>query len=333
MTAKEYIDSANDLLEYYTGQTEPLKLTSASFKANLPSAVRNEVTNVVKSIIRSHEKGNYRKLPVLKKRVITWNNQNYKINTKSIELPVMIDGKSKRISVGALLTEYQTSKLNGKLGSLRITKKNNKWIAQVAVDVEPCKAVGNNIMGVDLGLKVPAVAVTSTGKTKFFGNGRQNKYMKRKFKSKRQRLGKAKKQKAIKKTSSKEKRWANNQDHLISRQIINFAIDNNVSVINLEKLSDIRNTTRTSRKNNYNLHSWSFYRLAQYIKYKAKLSGISVVDVNPCYTSQACPHCRSLNKTNDRNYICDCGYHGHRDRVGAVNIISAPVIVGNRQSA
>lgn len=36
-------------------------------------------------------------------------------------------------------------------------------------------------MGVDLGLKVPAVAVTEGGQTKFFGNGRMNKFKKRYF--------------------------------------------------------------------------------------------------------------------------------------------------------
>jgi transposase len=54
-------------------------------------------------------------------------------------------------------------------------------------------------MGVDLGLKIPAVAVTKNGKTKFFGNGRQNKYVRRKYKVLRQKLGKAKKLKRLNK--------------------------------------------------------------------------------------------------------------------------------------
>lgn len=81
-------------------------------------------------------------------------------------------------------------------------------------------------MGIDLGLKVPAVAVTENGKTKFVGNGRQNKYVKRKFRAKRKELGKNKKLNAIYKLNDKEQRWMKDQDHKISREIINFAIEN-----------------------------------------------------------------------------------------------------------
>ncbi len=119
-----------------------------------------------------------------------------------------------------------------------------------------------------------------------------------------------------------------NQDHKISREIVNFAIENHVSTIRLEKLSGIRQTAKTSRKNEKNLHTWSFYRLAGYIEYKAILAGITVEYVNPAYTSQICPVCGKKNKAKGRNYTCKCGYHSHRDLVGAINIIKAPLIAG-----
>lgn len=78
-------------------------------------------------------------------------------------------------------------------------------------------------MGVDLGLKVPAVAVTDDEKTRFFGNGRQNKYVRRMFKSKRKKLGGSKKLNAIRNFDDKEQRYMKDQDHKISRAIINFA--------------------------------------------------------------------------------------------------------------
>jgi putative transposase len=302
------------------------KLTSKDIKANLPSAVKNQAIQDARSVYRKYKKTD--KLPILKKPVCIWNNQNYKINDY-LSFPVFINGKSKRIKVKAMLTDYQKQQLNNKLGTLRITKKSDKWIAQIAVDVPEKQNNGKNIMGVDLGLKVPAVAVTSNGKTKFFGNGRQNKYIRRKYKSLRQKLGKAKKLKKIKQIGNKEQRWMKDQDHKISRQIVNFAVKNNVSVIRLENLKNIRNTTRTSRKNEKNLHTWSFYRLTKYIEYKAKLEGIKVEYVNPEHTSQKCPHCGTLNKARDRRYICkSCGYTTHRDRLGAMNIMEAPVVDG-----
>lgn len=104
-------------------------------------------------------------------------------------------------------------------------------------------------------------------------------------------------------------------------------------MIRLEKLTNIRNTAKTSRKNEKNMHTWSFYRLAQFTEYKANLEGIKVEYVDPKYTSQKCPICGKLNHAKDRKYSCKCGFKAHRDRVGAVNIIHATVVDGNNLSA
>lgn len=216
---------------------------------------------------------------------------------------------------------------------MRIVEKSGKWFAQISLEVPTQTRTAEQVMGVDLGLKVPAVAVTEEGKTRFFGNGRENKYTKRKFRSARKSMGKKKKLHVIRKLNDKEQRWMKDRDHKISRQLVNFAVANQVSVIRLEQLTKIRNTTRTSRKNEKNLHTWSFHRLAQFIEYKANMIGIKVEYVNPAYTSQKCPVCLKLNQANDRRYSCGCGLHTHRDRVGAINIIHAPVIDGQSQSA
>ncbi len=184
---------------------------------------------------------------------------------------MFVDGKSQRISIPLLLTDYQLERLAGKRGTLRITNKFGKWIAQIAFEVQESETFGTATIGVDLGLKCPAVAVTDTGKTRFFGNGRQNKYKKRKFRSTRRKLGKLKKLSAIKKINNKEQRWMKDQDHKISKGIVNFALQNNVSVIRMEKLTNIRSTARTSRKNEKNLHTWPFYRLAKFIEYAVRV--------------------------------------------------------------
>jgi IS605 OrfB family transposase len=299
----------------------------------LPSAVKNEVVNTVKSILRKYKRGVCESLPVLRKPVATWNNQNYRLVDGGIRLPVIVEGKSRRIFVKGDIREYQAERLSGKLGSLRITRKDGKWIAQIAVEEKTAACGGDKVMGVDLGLKVPSVAVTETGRTKFSGNGRMNKQVKRKHRARRKTLGKAKKQKAINKANNKEQRWMRDQDHKISREVINFAISQGVGTIRMERLQNIRQTARTSRKNEKNLHTWSFYRLASYIEYKARMAGMEVEYVNPEYTSRTCPKCGELNKAKDRLYKCNCGFKTHRDRLGAMNIIKAPVVAGNRQSA
>lgn len=115
----------------------------------------------------------------------------------------------------------------------------------------------------------------------------------------------------------------------ISHDIIKTAIAHDVKVIKLERLANIRSTTRISRKNNPSLHTWSFYRLTQFIEYKAKLAGIKVEYVNPAYTSQKCPVCGNIHHANDRNYTCSCGFHIHRDVLGAINICSSTEYVGD----
>jgi len=330
-TSKEYIATVNMLVSEIVKAEKVLNISTKEFFAYLPSAVKNQCIRDAKSIYKKHTKGVTKTIATLKKPVCIWNNQNFSIEENTISFPVWL-GKSKKISIKALIPNQYQEMLKGKLGALRITKKSNKYIAQITLEVSEQITQGSNIMGVDLGIKVPAVCVTSDNKVKFIGNDRENKYIRRYFKTKRKSLGKAKKLGVIKKISDKEQRIMQDKDHKYSRQIVDFALENNVSIIRLEELANIRNTTRTSRKNNHSLHSWSFYRLAQFIEYKAQLVGIKVEYVDPKYTSQICPCCGKKNKAKDRLYTCSCRYTTHRDLVGARNIL-APMTHGNSVSA
>ncbi|MEK5187138.1 transposase [Solibacillus sp. FSL W7-1324] len=335
--SENYIQTINNLVDEMVNVKQTTKKTSKDVQVDLPSAVKNQAIKDAKSIFSKVRMKKFSIVPLLKKLVCVWNNQNYSFDSTSISMPLYIDGKVKKVPIRALMKDennrIQKALTENKLGTLRITQKKKKWIAQIALTSEPVFKNGTKIMGVDLGIKVPAVAVTSDDKISFFGNGRMNKFKKRKFRSTRKNLGKRKKIAAIKSLNDKEQRYMKDQDHKISRSIVNFAIEHKISVIRLEQLANIRQTARTSRKNEKNLHIWSFYRLAQYIEYKANLSGIQVEFVNPFYTSQTCPSCSERNKAKDRTYKCNCGFKKHRDIVGAMNIRYAPVVDGNSQSA
>lgn len=334
--SKSYISTINDLVSEMVKKKKSTKKTSKNIDVPLPSAVKNQVIKDAKSIFKKAKKYKFEVVPVLKKPMCIWNNQNYSFDFTHISMPIMVNGKVKKTPIRALLIDKKNRSvdlLKHKLGTLRITKKSDKWIAQISVTIPTVQKTGLKVMGVDLGLKVPAVAVTDDEKVRFFGNGRQNKYKKRKFRSERKVLGKKKKLNAIRNSKNKEQRWMENQDHKVSRAIVNFAKENKISIIRLEQLANIRQTTRTSRKNEKNLHTWSFYRLSQFIEYKATLEGIKVEYVNPAYTSQTCPKCSEKNKAQDRKYKCNCGFEKHRDIIGAMNIRYAPVIDGKSQSA
>lgn len=331
-----YIRTANQLVAAMVQAQESLNLTSKHVTVDLPSAVKNQAIQDAKSVFKRAKKKDFQVVPVLKKPYCTWNNQNYSFDFESVSLPIIIDGKVKKTAIRAEMVDpdnRNATLLANKLGTLRITRKSKKWIAQIAVTIRTTEKTGTNVLGVDLGLKVPAVASTDCEKARFFGNGRENKYMKRKFRAKRKELGQKKKLKAIKKLDNKEQRWMRDKDHKVSRGIVDFAKENHITVIRLERLANIRQTARTSRKNAKNLHTWSFYRLATFIEYKAKLEGIKVEYVNPAYTSQTCPSCGSRNKAKDRTYSCSCGFKKHRDVVGAMNIRYAPVVDGDSQPA
>jgi putative transposase len=350
-TMNEYISTVNSLVSVATNGTFISKYTTADVDAALPSALINQCIRDAKSIVNKYNKdcrkvsAKNKKLakqkssitvkkpnaPVLKRSCCYINNQNFKIKDDRIEFPVLVDGKSKRVSVSTSMTDKQKLIFaNAKLGTMRIVYKGNKIVAQVIYEViEPeCTAEGNS-MGIDLGIKCPAVSYISDGSVKFYGNGRKNKYMRRHYKNLRKKLQKAKYMDAVKRINNKEQRIMKDIDHKLSRDIIETAVSHNVKTIKLEQLQNIRSTTRTSRKNNHSLHTWSFYRLAQYIEYKAKLAGIKVEYVNPAYTSQTCPACGHVHHANDRNYICKCGFHIHRDLLGAMNICNSTEYVGD----
>ena len=342
-TMNEYIDTVNRLVSIAVNGTSIRKYTTSDVDANLPSALTNQCIRDARSIVNKYNKlcrkmaaeNKEPSIPILKRPCFYVNNQNFKIKDGCIEFPVLIHGKSKRISIRTLMTDRQKQLFsNTRLGTMRVVYKGNKIVAQVVYEaIEPeCPSTGN-VMGIDLGIKCPAVSYISDGSVKFYGNGRKNKYMRRHYKKLRQKHQEAKRMKVVKRIRNKEQRIMKDIDHKLSHDIIETAVSHNVRVIKLERLENIRSATRTSRKNNHSLHTWSFYRLAQYIEYKARLAGIQVEFVDPAYTSQKCPVCGHVHHADDRNYACDCGFHIHRDLLGAMNICNSTEYVGNRHTA
>lgn len=351
MAMNEYISTVNSLVSVAANGVSISKYTTADVNVNLPSALTNQCIRDAKSIANKYnkecrkvsaknrsltrQKSNITikepKVPVLKRPCCYVNNQNFKIRDNCIEFPVLINGKSKRISIRTSMTDKQKQIFaDTKLGTMRIVYKGNKIVAQIVYEVaEPGYTDDGNVMGIDLGIKCPAVSYISDGSVKFYGNGRKNKYMRRHYKYLRRKLQKAKCMDAVERINNKEQRIMKDIDHKLSHDIIETAVFHHVKTIKLEQLSNIRSTTRTSRKNNHSLHTWSFYRLAQYIEYKARLAGIKVEYVNPAYTSQMCPVCGHVHHANDRNYTCKCGFHIHRDLLGAMNICNSTEYVGD----
>ena len=408
----KYIACVNALVTQDLSGELIRKFTSKDVCAKLASAVRNQAVLDAKSVLRRYAKKQEKverkrawftaqgktpkrpirdaKVPVLRKPVLFVNNQNFKIelDEETVSVPLFLNGKMMRKTYSITLTPRQRKILTTTthLATLRIVRRGGKLFAQVGYKVEEPETTALDalladpktvVMGVDLGIKCPAVSYSTNGTVRFFGNGRENRYKRRKFYARRKKLQKAKKHRAIKRISDKEARFMRDRDHQVSRAIVNEAIRQGAQVIALETLDGIRegctrptltrksrknvdkpkvdsvveNVTYASasvgkpvqlelflkkerrkkhklskkqivarRKNNRSLNTWSFYRLTKYIVYKAAMAGIHLVYVDPYKTSQRCPICGEAHKSKDRKYVCECGFHAHRDVVGAINI-------------
>ena len=82
------------------------------------------------------------------------------------------------------------------------------------------------------------------------------------------------------------------------------------------------------RKVNRKVNSMPFYRLKEYIRYKAFERGILVIEVPEYNTSKQCSRCGSMRtkRPSQGVFICeDCGYQINADVNGAKNILKRAV--------
>ncbi len=253
-----------------------------------------------------------------------WTRQSYKIDLNQ-ETVTLILGKSqffKEITLPVYWSSYLKKRLcEGSCGELRIYNIRKKWFLYLDIAYKKTYNSFEKEIGIDIGIKVPAVTITSDNKVRFFGNGREIRYLQRRFKKRYQELQHKKQYKKMRILNHKLRKILISYDHVISKNIIKFAVNENVGVIKLEKLTGIRTTFNI--KYFSNIYLWSYRRLQEFIEYKANLEGIKVLYVDPFRTSKKCPKCKKINSSQDRLYKCKCGFIGHRDIVGAFNILHA----------
>jgi len=191
---------------------------------------------------------------------------------------------------------------------------------------EPSIEKVSKFVGVDVGMNYLAVASMTDAKQAFFDGGRikdlRNRYSG--MRSRLQSKGTPSAKRMLKYLSGKEKRLMRDVNHVVSKNVVVFAVANKVSVIGMEDLTGIRDRTQynVSKNNRYRHSSWAFRELQTLIEYKAKEQGIIVIYVDPAYTSQTCPKCNHIAK-NNRNglmFHCEtCGYDLNADLNGARN--------------
>ena len=214
-------------------------------------------------------------------------------------------------------------------GVAKVVCKHGKWFLHISVSKDIAElqdANVANISGVDLGINFLAAAYDSKGKTTFF-DGKQIKHKRGHYKRIRQQLQKRKTASArsrLRKIGARENRWMQDINHSVSKALVDASPNRTAFV--LEDLTGIRNATEKVRiKDRYVSVSWAFYDLRKKLEYKAQLTGSKVILVSPKHTSQTCPKCGHVEKSNrnkrTHTFLCkNCRYASNDDRVGAMNL-------------
>lgn len=196
------------------------------------------------------------------------------------------------------------------------------YLLQNCVLPDPDVEEATDFLGIDLG--IVSIATDSDGETHAGGsiNGIRRRHAK--LRARLQAKGTKSAKRLLKKRRRKERRYATDVNHRISKHLVAKAKDTKRGIA-LEELKGIRQRITVRKAQRRRHHSWSFFQLKQMIEYKAALSGIWVVAVDPRDTSRTCSQCGYCDKRNRPSqsvFHCrSCGFSGlSADVNAAVNI-------------
>ncbi|MGY2780638.1 putative transposase [Thermostichus sp. MS-CIW-23] len=233
---------------------------------------------------------------------------------------------------------YQRERLAGSnpKSATLVKRKDGSYSIQICVEAEPSPPQRTGrVLGVDLGRT--DIAHTSEGDN---WNGQQlnrirDHYSKlravlQRKASKGTRSSRRRCRQLLQRLSGKERRFQAWVNHRISKAIVSRAKATN-SAIALEDLTGIRekvNQQPRSKAERRRANSWAFYQLRQFLEYKARAAGVSLIPVPPAYTSQTCHRCLHIHPEQGKSYRSGksfkcghCGWEGDADLNGA-NVIT-----------
>jgi putative transposase len=213
----------------------------------------------------------------------------------------------------AIIPVYWPRPIIGHVRSVEIYRRGGRWFANfcVNVPVAPPTAV-YGVIGVDRNSvgNIAVMADPQTGHVRHMGfNPARTKLCWRGRKRNLQRQGK---RRLLSKLRRNHARRSTHQNHVVSKTVVEYAKKHSRAIA-LEKLSGVR--AKGSRIRSYaERNQWAFAQLDGFIRYKARLAGVPVVEVNPAYTSQECSRCGHIHKPNGKLFSCPaCGHEDHRD--------------------
>lgn len=264
-----------------------------------------------------------KKRPVIKRQTISFNRKLFTFSFDKVRIATFLPKQRQDILIS--IPEYYWKYLDWKYQTLEY--KEGFAHISFSKEVDAVTSCGNEIVGVDLGIK--NLAVTSDGK--FFSSPRtrvkQFHFLRRRL----QRKGTKSSKRHLRMLSGRQKRYMRDVNHRISKEIVGSA-----DTIVLEDLKGIRKgkTKHTqSRRQNRWLHGWSFFQLRQFIEYKAAFAGKIVKAINPAYSSQECSACGKRGSRVSSSFVCShCGIALDADLNASCTLrrrtVNAPIVSG-----
>lgn len=208
------------------------------------------------------------------------------------------------------------------LREAKLIRRKNSWFVHLTIERMVDEPVINpdRFLAVDLGERYLATVCGSDGIQPQFLGG-EVRGIRRHYAWLRKRLGERKLLSTVKKVGHTEKRKVNDACHKISRQIVDEAKQIGSTIV-LGDLKGIRQRAKGKRMNRI-VSSMPYYKLTQFIKYKAAWEGIPVLVIPEAYTSKTCHRCGCLGSRPYQGlFLCHfCGLRYPADLNGSRNIL------------
>ena len=237
-----------------------------------------------------------------------------------------IDG---RIVVPCAIGDYHRARLEGARGQADLVYRNGRMFLFVTVEVPDGSPVTpTGWIGVDLGIR--NLAVDSDGEAHSGEATLAARSRIAKLRAGLQSAGTKSAKRHLCKLRRRERHFHAHTNHVLSKKIVRKAKDTGRGIA-IEDLNGIRDRVTVRKAQRSTLHSWSFFQLRSFLAYKAALSGVTLVAVDPRNTSRTCPECGSIDKASRRSqaeFVCTgCGFADNADHVGARNIASRAEVI------
>lgn len=212
------------------------------------------------------------------------------------------------------------------LGEAKIIEKGNEWFVYLTIQkkVNESTPDTSNILALDLGERYIVTSVKFTNS--IFSNlkfwGKQVRGIRRHYAWLRKRLGNKKLLKTIKKIKNTENRKVNAILHQVSREIVNQAKKMKATII-IGDLKGIRQSAKGKGKRfNRIISNMPYYKLTQFISYKAQWDNVPMIRISERKTSKTCHRCgkQGIRRTQALFFCPHCNLLYNAVANGVINI-------------